>query len=65
MTRNEVREECMVALSELTRLCKPPWKLTLVMRNPESHDGDLVISDDDLTLVQAALERLKTYPPDP
>ena len=46
-------------LSEMEKLFKPHCKLTLLMRNPESKDGDLLLTRDDLDEVIAAIERLK------
>ena len=46
-------------LSEMEKLFKPHCKLTLLMRNPQVADGDLLLTMDDLDEAIAAIERLK------
>lgn len=59
----DVRAECDFALQDLQKLFLPHCKLTLVMRNPESSDGDMVLSLDDLDAVIVVLEKMKTKEP--
>ena len=59
MNLREVQIECDLALQQLEKLFKPHCRLTLLMRNPELADGDLLLTRDDLDLVSAALQKLK------
>jgi len=52
-------EACDAALQELEKLFKPHCKLTLLMRNPESDDGDMLLTRDEFDDIIAAIQRLR------
>lgn len=56
---SDVRLECEKALLYLEPWFKEHIELTLLVRNPKSDDGDMVITNDNLDDVIDALERLK------
>ncbi len=47
------------ALSGLKRHWQPHVQLTLLVRNPQSNDGDTIITNDDLQAVEDAVRRFK------
>lgn len=49
-------------LSAIAKLFKNP-KLTLIIRNQDLPDGDVLMSDDDADLAIAAINRLKDRTP--
>ncbi len=51
----EVSEHC----AQVAKLFKLGARVTILIRNPSLADGDMVVSDDDLDLVIAAVARLK------
>lgn len=55
--------ECQRHLQQLEKLFKPHCRLTLVMRNPQSVDGDLVLTRDDLQCVEDTIRRLREKEP--
>lgn len=59
MTLAECQEECDAVLTQLETLFQPHCKLTLIMRNPKSNDGDMILSRDDLREVEKAIKRLR------
>lgn len=59
MTRLELQIECEAHLAIIEKLFKPHCKLTLLMRNPEVADGDMLLTRDDLDAVIASIEKLK------
>ena len=59
MTLAEVQIECERHLQALEPLFKPHCRLTLLMRNPESDDGDLIFTQDELAAVENAVRRLR------
>ena len=60
---SEVHYACERHLAEIEKLFAPHCKLTLVMRNPQSDDGDLILSRDDLVEVEAAVRKLRERGP--
>jgi hypothetical protein len=46
-------------LKRIAKRFKNP-RITLIVRNPDVHDGDVVLTDDDPALAMAALEHLWT-----
>lgn len=56
---HEVHARCCEALGTLEPLFKPHCKLTLLMRNPKSDDGDMIVTTDDLGAIIKAIERLQ------
>jgi hypothetical protein len=58
----ELQEMLSRHLDEIQTYFKNP-KVTLVVRNPDLNDGDVVIGDDDLELVVGAITRLKDRVP--
>ncbi len=57
----ELQEQIAYHLEEIARLFKSP-KITIVVRNDELADGDVVLSDDDLDKAIAAIHRLQENP---
>jgi len=57
----DLQEQIAYSLDEIRRLFKNP-KITLVVRNPDQADGDVVLSDDDLDKAIAAIVHLQTKP---
>ena len=55
----DLQEQIAYHLDEIGRLFKHP-KITIVVRNDELADGDVVLSDDDLNKAIAAIARLQT-----
>jgi hypothetical protein len=51
----EIAEHC----GEISDLFKPGCKVTILVRNPSLKDGDVLVSDDAIDAVVAALQRLK------
>ena len=49
-------------LEEIEKLL-PTYKITLVARHPSKDNADVIMSMDNLDLVQAAIERLKSREP--
>jgi hypothetical protein len=47
------------ALARLEKLFAAHCKLTFIMRNPQVEDGDMILTQDDLEKVEAAIKRLK------
>jgi len=62
LTLAEVHSEISVHLAEISRLFKNP-KITIIVRAPDQPDGDVILSDDDLDRVIAAIENLKGRDP--
>lgn len=48
-----------VALNNLKTYLQPHCQLTLLMRNPQSEDGDAIFTLDDLQAVEDAVRRFK------
>ena len=59
MTLEEAQAECESLLWQMEKCFKPHCKLTLLMRNPESQDGDLLMTRDDLGGVIDSIERFQ------
>jgi len=55
---SDVQAEVAYHLDRIGRLFKAP-KLTIVIRSPQLEDGDIILTDDDLPQVVAAIERLR------
>lgn len=55
--------ECAKSLRNLERFFESHCKLTLLVRNPQAVDGDIVISSDDLDQVISSIEKLKEREP--
>lgn len=55
----EFQAECERHLKQLEKLFKPHCKLTLLMRNPQAEDGDMILTMDDLDAVIASITKLK------
>ena len=51
--------KCEQELKSLERLFQRECKLTLLIRAPFEHDGDILLTKDDLSLVQKAIQRLQ------
>lgn len=47
-------------MAGIAKMFQPHCQLTLVMRNPEAPNGDLILTRDDPRKVIAAIERLTT-----
>lgn len=54
-----VRLQCERSLRRLEKLFQPHCRLTLLMRNPESDDGDLLLTRDDLVEVEDAIRKFR------
>jgi len=59
MRLGEVHAEVAEHCAQVARLFKPGARVTILIRNPSLADGDMVVSDDQMDLVTAALLRLK------
>lgn len=59
MTLDEFKEVCVEHLRELDQLLPPEWKFTLLARCTDDHDADIVITSDDLQLVEESICRFK------
>lgn len=57
----DLQESIAYHLDEIGRLFKRP-KITLVVRNDELADGDVVLSDDDLDKAISAIRHLQEKP---
>lgn len=55
----DVQKTLDYALQDLEPLFQPHCRLTLLMRNPQVQDGDLLLSKDDLREVERAIARLR------
>jgi hypothetical protein len=60
-TMRAVRADCAAHLDRIRRNFKNP-KITLIVRSPESDEGDFVLTEDDLDEAIKALERSKARP---
>lgn len=60
MTLEEVQQECATHMEAIQRLFKPGSKIALTIRFEGKPECDFLMTDDDLTEVQALLERRKT-----
>ena len=61
--KEQLRSDVADRLVEMESMFDSRCKLTFVMRAPHLHDGDLIVTNDDIKKVRAALERLETYEP--
>ena len=57
-----MHDEISDHLDAIKALFKNP-KLTIVVRNPDLRDGDVIVTNDDLDLVIQAIEKNKARPP--
>ena len=57
--RSEIAD---IIVEYLEPICDVRCRISVVIRGPHLPDGDLVVTNDDLDHVIAALQRLKTYP---
>jgi hypothetical protein len=57
-TLREVQVEIGLHLEQISRLFKNP-KITLVVRSPQLNDGDVILTDDNLESVVAAIRNLQ------
>lgn len=55
----QLHSEICAHLEEIVLLFKSRPKITLMIRNPELDDGDVLISDDDADLAIEAIRRLE------
>lgn len=54
-----VYNQCVELIKGLSLLFKPHCLLTLVVRNPEMEDSDLIVTQDDYDAVIAAIRHLR------
>lgn len=59
MTIDEFREICIQHLREMDSLLTEEWKFTLLARHVNDNDCDIVITSDNLQLVEEAIFRFK------
>jgi hypothetical protein len=59
MTLREAQIVCDSHLQEMEKCFRSHVKLTFIARNPESDDGDLILTRDDLELVEIAIRKLR------
>ena len=59
MTVGQVHAEVAEHCSQIARLFKAGARVTVLIRNPNLADGDMVVSDDETDLAVMALQRLK------
>jgi hypothetical protein len=55
----EVHAEVANHCGDIAELFKPGAKVSVLIRNPRLNDGDMIVTDDDMDLVIAAVQRLK------
>lgn len=59
MTLDEVKLRCIETMQDLEILFQPHCNLTLLVRDPELDDADLIVTKDDLGEVINAIEQLQ------
>lgn len=57
---DDVRQKITLYALEIERFFVAEPKVTILVRNPTVQDGDLLITNDDLTSIETSLNRLKT-----
>jgi hypothetical protein len=58
-TRKHLHAELAEHCTLIADLFKPGAKVTLLVRNPQLADGDVLVSDDDMNLVIEAIRKLE------
>ena len=61
MTLSQVHAEIADHCGQIYELFKPGAKVTILVRNHELNDADVLVTDDDIDAVVAALLRLKSH----
>lgn len=59
MDLRQVHAEVAEHAGQVADLFKPGARVTILIRNPQLEDGDIVVSDDSMESVIAAVQRLK------
>lgn len=62
-TLEDVHIEISGHLAEISKIFVKSAKITLIVRNPDQADGDVIVGDDDLDSVIAAINKLKNRGP--